>query len=786
MEDKVGTGVNVLAESNSLFAIDEIVRRHHAYLGSAIPILQDVQNTFGYLSLEMLQRISELTGIPASKLYSIITFYAQFKLEPAGKNVIHVCHGTACHLMGAERVTELFQQETGVEDWGTSPDNMFTLEKVACIGCCSLAPVATVNGEVHPHLTSDKVRKVIKDVRDPEAAKLTAKEGIAGEEEVAAEKIIIVPAEQYRIKVGLATCGIAAGASGVYDAFKDVLQAAKVQPERTGCIGMCYNEPLVEVITEEGKSYTYGKVTPETVQVIIEEHIVKGTPVEDLLVLAQDKDTEDKLFMERQQRILLKNCGQIDPEEIDSYRQAGGYVGLEKALNKMTPAEVIEEIKESGLRGRGGAGFPTHMKWSFAQKAEGEQKYIVCNADEGDPGAFMDRSILESDPHSVLEGMLLAGYAIGADTGYVYIRAEYPLAVHRLNIAIAQAEEKGILGQNIFGTGFDFKIIIREGAGAFVCGEETALLMSIEGKRGMPRSRPPFPAQKGLFGCPTVINNVETFGNVSHIIHQGAAAFNAYGTAKSKGTKVFALAGKVNRGGLIEVPMGITVNEVVFDIGGGISTGKPFKAVQTGGPSGGCIPASLGDTPVDYESLAEIGAIMGSGGLLIMDEETCMVDVAKFFLGFTLEESCGKCTFCRIGTGEMLRILNRIVGGRGKEGDIELLQELGEKIKLGALCGLGQTLPNPVLTTIKYFRDEYDAHIKEGVCPAKNCKALIEYEIVEECKGCGLCIKRCAVEAISGEKKEVHTIDTEKCTRCGLCLDSCKFDAIVVTSKPKG
>lgn len=703
MED---TGVNVLAEGNPLFAIDKIVRRHQ---GAAIPILQDVQNTFGYLSLEMLQRIADLTGISASKLYSIITFYAQFKLEPVGKNIIHVCHGAACHLMGAENITEAFQQGTGVTECGTSPDSMFTMEKVVCAGYCSLAPVTTINGEVHLHLTSAKVKNIIEDVRKLDGAKPAAKMVV----ETAQEKVTVVPVERYRIKVGLATCGIAAGAAAAYDTFRDILQGSEIHPERTGCIGMCYNEPLVEVITPGGKSYIYGKVTPEAARLIVEEHIGKGTPAEGFLVLDQGKDTEGKLFIEGQRRIVLKNCGQIDPEQIDSYRQAGGYTALEKALHKITPEEVIEEIKEAGLRGGGGAGFRTLMRWSFARQAEGEQKYIVCNAGEGEPGAFVDRSILESDPHSVLEGMLLAGYAIGANTGYICIRGEYPLAAYRLKIAISQAEAKGILGQNIFGTDFGFRIIIREGAEAFVCGEK-------EGKRGVPRLRPPFPAQKDFFGCPT---DIETLAKLPHIVSLDAAAFNACGNGK--GTKVFALTGKVNRGGLIEVPIGITINEVVFGIGGGISTGKSFKAVCIGGPSGGCIPASLGDTPLDYESLAKTGAIIGSGGLLIMDEDTCMVDAAKFFLGITQGESCGKCTFCRIGTREMLRILNRITGGKSKEGDIELLQELGEKITLGVLCSLGQTLPNPVLTTLKYFRDEYEAHVKERVCPAKKCKSLM-------------------------------------------------------------
>ncbi|HHX76947.1 MAG TPA: NADH-quinone oxidoreductase subunit NuoF [Firmicutes bacterium] len=589
-----------------------------------------------------------------------------------------------------------------------------------------------------------------------------------------------MPEKEYRVKVGLATCSIASGAAKVYDALAAALTGMEsVSLERTGCIGMCYNEPLVEIIDNTGKSYLYGKISPEDATRLVEEHIKRGKPLPEFMILGEGAYTGDEASLAKQHRILLKNCGIIDPEDINSYLAAGGYEGLKKALTAMTPAEVIHEIELSGLRGRGGAGFPTSIKWRLTRQAAGRQKYIICNADEGDPGAFMDRS--------VLEGLLIAGYAIGASIGYIYIRAEYPLAVRRLKLAIKQAEEKALLGDNIFGTGFCFKVFIREGAGAFVCGEETALLMSMEGKRGMPRFRPPFPAEKGLFGCPTAINNVETLANVPRILHQGAEIFNTLGTEKSKGTKVFALAGKIKRGGLIEVPMGTTINEIVFEIGGGISTGKAFKAVQTGGPSGGCIPASLGDTPMDYESLNRIGAIMGSGGLLVMDEETCMVDVAKFFLSFTRAESCGKCTFCRVGTYQMHKILERITAGEGREEDVDTLVKLAEKIKAGSLCGLGQTAPNPVLTTIRYFREEYDAHIKEKYCPAKQCKALIEYRIdPEACTGCTLCARQCPVKAISGKKKEPHVIDESLCIRCGLCMNSCKFNAISVLSEPRG
>ena len=583
------------------------------------------------------------------------------------------------------------------------------------------------------------------------------------------------------IKVGLASCGVAAGGREVYDALSTKLSQSGVKAElkQTGCIGMCYNEVLVEVSSPDGGHVFYRHITPEKVNRMVEEHLIGGQPATEWVI----PDEEIGNFLAKQRRIVLRNCGVIDPESIDDYLAAGGYKAIEKVLSSMSPQEVIDEVTKSGLRGRGGAGFPTGVKWNFARKSPGSQKYIICNADEGDPGAFMDRSVLESDPHSVLEGMLIASYAIGASEGYIYVRAEYPLAIRRLEIALAQARERGFIGETILGYSFNFNIRIRQGAGAFVCGEETALIMSIEGRRGMPRFRPPFPAQAGLWGKPTNINNVETFANVSWIILHGADAYNKYGTEKSKGTKVFALAGKVARGGLVEVPMGITLKEIIFDIGGGTSSGLEFKAIQIGGPSGGIIPASLADTPVDYESVTKTGAIMGSGGLIVMDETACVVDVTKFFLNFTQNESCGKCPFCRIGTLRMLEILERISNGEGKEGDLELLEELAESIKRASLCGLGQTAPNPVLTTIKYFRSEYEAHIYEKKCPAKKCQALITYEIIpEKCPGCGLCVRYCPAGAITGERKKPYIIDKEKCIHCGLCMSVCRLSAISVQS----
>jgi NADH:ubiquinone oxidoreductase subunit F (NADH-binding)/NAD-dependent dihydropyrimidine dehydrogenase PreA subunit/(2Fe-2S) ferredoxin len=540
--------------------------------------------------------------------------------------------------------------------------------------------------------------------------------------------------------------------------------------------------PLV-IVYPEGTFYI--RVKAEDVPEIVEEHLVKGRIVDRLLYKAPV--TEDEIptykeldFYRKQYRVALRNCGSIDPEKIQEYIARDGYASLEKAVYDLTPEQVIEEVKTSGLRGRGGGGFPTGLKWEFCRRSPGDLKYLICNADEGDPGAFMDRSILEGDPHSLIEGMAIAAYAIGCSEGYIYCRAEYPLAIKRLKIAIAQAEELGLLGENILGTDFSFKLHIKEGAGAFVCGEETALMASIEGKRGMPRVRPPFPAQKGLWDKPSNINNVETYANVSVIIGKGADWFGGMGTEKSKGTKVFALTGKVNNTGLVEVPMGIPIREIIFEIGGGIVGGKEYKGVQIGGPSGGCIPASLMDTSVDYESLIQAGAMMGSGGLVVMDETTCMVDLARFFLNFTQSESCGKCTPCREGTKRMLEILTRICDGEGVPEDIETLERLGRVIKATALCGLGNTAPNPVLSTLRYFRDEYEAHIFDKRCPAHACSALLVYSIDEEkCSGCGRCARACPAGAITGEKKEPHKIDTEKCIKCGSCIEQCKKGAIL-------
>jgi NADH-quinone oxidoreductase subunit F len=583
------------------------------------------------------------------------------------------------------------------------------------------------------------------------------------------------------IKVGLGTCGVSAGGEKTYEAIKLEVEQKNIQAtvKETGCNGMCYREPLVEVIDENGNSFMYGEVTPERALRIVDGHVLGGTPVDEWIVQGTAPSADD-LFFKKQRRIVLRNCGVIDPNAIEEYMAAGGYQAIQRVLKGQTPDQVIDTIIESGLRGRGGGGFLTGQKWRFCRQAAGDVKYIICNADEGDPGAFMDRSTLEGDPYAVLEGMMICAYAIGAAEGYIYVRAEYPKAVQRLRDAIRQLLARGFLGSNIFGSNTNFSIKIKEGAGAFVCGEETALIASVEGKRGMPRLRPPFPANSGLWGKPTNINNVETYANVPWIIMNGAAAFNSMGTENSKGSKVFALAGKIKRGGLVEVPMGITINEIVYEIGGGIKGDKKFKAVQMGGPSGGCIPASMGDLQIDYQHINKTGAIMGSGGLVVMDETTCMVDMAKFFLRFTQDESCGKCTFCRVGTKRMLEILERITDGKGEEGDIALLQHLAYQIKNNTICGLGQTAPNPVLTTLKYFPEEYEAHIFQKKCPAHSCQALLTYSIKEDaCKGCMACAKACPVEAISGEKKKAHVIDPAICIRCGKCAEVCKFNAVL-------
>lgn len=736
-----------------LSLMEGVLRQYQEDATSLIMILQQAQSIYGYLPQEVIYHVAQRTGNSPAKVMGVATFYSYFRLQPMGTYQIMLCDGTACHVNGSERIRTAITQELGIHNGETTEDGMFTLNEVACLGCCSLAPVMMINGDTYGNLTPEKTIKILRQLRQREVGN-----GI-------------------RILVGQGSCGVSAGAARVAKVLAGHMTATdSFTVETTGCIGMCYLEPIVDIYEGEQLLHRLVRVTETDALGIVEAVRKKDFSKLEAMFISD----EDARFLKKQKRVALRNCGVVDPTSIDDYINHTGYQALDKAL-KMKPEEVIEEIKVSGLAGRGGAGFPTWFKWDAARKAEGEQKHLICNADEGDPGAFMDRAVIESDPHTLIEGMLIGAYAIGASDMYVYIRAEYPLAVERLSQAIEQARSRGLLGKNILGTDFSCDLNIKIGAGAFVCGEETALIESMEGKRGMPRLKPPFPAQSGYLNEPSNINNVETFANVAWIIQHGGTAFAAMGTENSKGTKVFALTGKVQRGGLVEVPMGNSLKDVIFDIAGGIKDGHEYKAVQIGGPSGGCIPAELQDTPIDYKSLSSVGAVVGSGGMVVMDDSTCMVNIARFFLDFTARESCGKCVPCRIGTTRMMEILNRICEGEGQEGDIELLEELCVSIKDGALCGLGQTAPNPVLTTIRYFREEYEAHIRDKKCPAHECSALLTISIdPAKCTGCTVCARKCPVECISGTRKEPHVIDQSACIKCKQCVSSCKFGAIVV------
>ena len=758
---------------------------------ASIPILQDIQGEFNYLPEDVLEYVCECTDITAARISGISTFYTQFRHKPAGEHTIRVCTGTACHVKGAPIVYDAFRRELKLDEQEeTDADGLFTIEKVACLGCCTLAPVVRIDSTTYGHVQPEKVGEILRD--------FLSKKSPDGNSPVNDNQSKV----QGEIRIGLGSCCIASGSSEVKSELERTLAGTHihVHVKQVGCVGICNQVPILEIVKPGEKPAFYAKIKPSEVREIVLKHfkpegffnrlrtgfvnrfetmLDDGEPKSFRQYNYEQRDTPLTGFLGPQFPIATENRGEVKPCDIEEYERYGGFGALRKCLEKMTPQQVVDEIKSSGLRGRGGAGFPTGIKWQMVKDQPGNEKYLICNGDEGDPGAFMDRMLLESYPFRIIEGMLIAGYATGASHGIFYIRAEYPLAVERIREGLSICLEKGLVGNSILGTDFSFGIRIFEGAGAFVCGEETALIASIEGERGIPRMRPPYPAVKGLWEKPTLVNNTETFSLISWIIRNGAAEFSKNGTQGSKGTKVFALAGKVNRGGLIEVPMGITMRQIVEDIGGGIANGRKFKAVQIGGPSGGCLPASLYDLPVDYETLTGVGAMMGSGGLIVLDDSDCMVDIAHYFLSFTQDQSCGRCTFCRIGTRRMLELLDKIRSGKAVADDLQQLEELARSTQLGSLCGLGKTAPNPVLSTLKYFREEYEAHI-HGICPAGKCGPLISYKVQDECIGCTMCAQRCPSDAIGFRPYEKHSIDLDKCIKCDICRQVCPVNAITV------
>jgi NADH-quinone oxidoreductase subunit F len=777
-----------------LTIIDRIVERLGRRAEDVIPILQAIQEQFRYLPQEALQRVCALTDITAATIAGVSTFYGQFRRRPVGKHIIRVCHGTACHVKGAERVHDALARHLGLHDGrDTDAQGLFTVEKVACLGCCTLAPVIQIDGRTYGHLASHRIAETLDDFLSQQSngpAMAGALASVAGE-----------PLAE--IRVGMGSCCVAQGSDKVRQAIQEAIAAsgARAVVKPVGCVGMCHQTPLLELSpVGGGAAKLFAKVDADSASSIVLANFKPrgiarrlgysvshwldrifsdegGDPVRQHSIDVRDEPV--CAFLGRQRHIATEHCGQLTPTDLDEYIRHDGFTALRHCLEKLSPEEIIEQVRASGLRGRGGAGFPTGIKWAAVRRAHGDKKYIICNGDEGDPGAFMDRMLLESFPYRVIEGLAIAARAVGADEGIFYIRAEYPLAVRRIAEALQHCQERALVGDNVMESGFRLHLSVKEGAGAFVCGEETALLASLEGRRGMPRLRPPFPAESGLWGKPTSVNNVETYALVPWIMRHGAAAFSEMGVAQSKGTKVFALAGKVRRGGLIETPMGVTIRQIVEEIGGGVADGKRFKAVQVGGPSGGCVPAELSDTPVDYEALADVGAIMGSGGLVVLDEDDCMVDIARYFLQFTQQQSCGKCTFCRIGTRRMLDILDRLCAGAGKAGDLEELEQLSRSVSASSICGLGRTAPNPVLSTLRYFRSEYEAHLA-GRCPAGRCKALVAYRIDGKCIGCTICAQRCPADAIPMTPYARHAIDLEKCIRCDTCRQVCPVDAVVV------
>jgi NADH-quinone oxidoreductase subunit F len=758
-----------------------------------IPLLQAIQTEFGYLPSEALNRIYERTEINRAQLISVSTFYTQFRHIPLGKYQIRVCTGTACHVKGASNVYDAFIRQLKIKEGSvTTDDNLFSVEKIACLGCCTLAPVVQIDEKIYGHVMPGRVDEVIADF-------IESKEAAAGEE-VARTKWKIAG----EVRLGMGSCCMASGSADIY---KELQKASmelgiEVNIKPVGCVGVCNKTPLIDVAGADGVISRYPNVKAIEIKEILHHHFKPAGYLKRLKnnllgqidtfhtdltwnnVVWQPEQERTSLissFLFNQKHISTEGFGFLTPLNIDEYIVHKGFEALKKALT-MPREQIIETVLKSGLRGRGGGGFPTGRKWEIVAAApEKSGKYMICNGDEGDPGAFMDRMMLESYPFRVIEGMLIAAYAVGADRGVFYIRAEYPLAVSRIKKAIELCREQGFIGSSIAGSDFSFDVAVFEGAGAFVCGEETALIASIEGDRGFPRQRPPYPAISGLQGLPTLVNNVETLSQIAYIISNGSDNYASIGTESSKGTKVFALAGKINHGGLIEVPMGITLNQIVEDIGGGVEGGQKLKAVQIGGPSGGCIPAELCDTQVDFDAFTRLGAMMGSGGLVVLSETDCMVDVARYFLSFTCDQSCGKCTFCRVGTRRMLDILDKICSGQGTPSDIDMLEELAINVKRSSLCGLGKTAPNPVLTTLKYFRHEYEEHVG-GQCKTGVCKSLVKYVITDACIGCTKCAKACPVDAIPYTPYKVHTIDVECCVQCGLCIDECSYDAIRKTT----
>lgn len=790
-QNDIATGCNCTPQDEEAIrkAVEEVVGQAGTGREKVILILQEVQKKLNYLPSEALKHICRITDITPGQISGVATFYSQFRHIPAGEHIIKICTGTACHVKGSTIVTDSFRRTLGIdESTSTSGDNLFSIEEVACLGCCTLAPVVQIDDKTYGHVKPNQTEEIIADFLNTSGTKGQAEES-REEANVDAE-----------VRIGLGSCCVAGGSRDVLESVMDVKREYELnlRLKPVGCVGVCNQTPLLEIVTGDHLHSRYVNVRKEQVEEIILKHIkprslnkrvklgitdMANTFLSDTMLRSPvnlSGEVREKYldnFLNYQYHIATIHSGVLSPDSFDEYTLFGGFVALEKCVRYMSPREIVDVLMHSGLRGRGGAGFLLARKWETTMNTADPVRYVVCNGDEGDPGAFMDRMLLESFPFRIIEGMAIAGYTTGASNGIFYIRAEYPLAVSRVRHALEVCYEKGMLGKNIFGSSFSFDITIFEGAGAFVCGEETALIASLEGKRGTPHLRPPYPAVKGYRNHPTLVNNVETLASVPWILNNGAEAFRQVGTPESKGTKVFALAGKVARGGLIEVPMGITIRDIVEKIGGGVAGDRKFKAVQIGGPSGGCIPESMADTPVDFEELNKLGAMMGSGGLVVLDDSDCMVDMAKYFLLFTHKQSCGKCTFCRVGTKLMLDIIDRLSKGEATAGDLAGLEDLSDSVREGSLCGLGKTAPNPVLTGLRYFREEYEAHTR-GICPAGRCRDLIKYVITDKCTGCTICSQKCPVDAIPFMPYEQHFIDLSLCTKCDNCRIVCPVGAV--------